>query len=267
MPAHMRPPQAAGFVEMCRAPAIGIHRIPGHRFFFQLRRPRFGPCTSADRARHLIYPLSANLVDHRRSEPPPPRVRPSRRSCLAAPWRHADRAGLQVDRVLGLVREIVRPSFIFVMRADGASRCYGPSGASDPRARRPRRLDARRLRRVRNSICRVAAHDAPQRRVGKRCGTVRRQPSPRLRAPRAMLAAGVTPPTEDEEKARENVDIYTPKPKPSAKKPIRVARPRWHCPSTPGDTRSGTAAAAKPAHARRGCPNPVAIRSTIQGER
>ena len=35
-----------------------------------------------------------------------------------------------------------------------------------------------------------------------------------------MLAAGVTPPTEDEEKA-ESVDIYTPKPKPSAKKPPR----------------------------------------------
>ena len=51
MPAHMRPPQAAGFVEMCvrpfemfappplpsqptraaDAPAMGIHRIPGHR--------------------------------------------------------------------------------------------------------------------------------------------------------------------------------------------------------------------------------------------
>ena len=59
MPAHMRPPQAAGFVEMCvrpfemfappplqsqptraaDAPAIGIHRIPSHRLLLPVAPP------------------------------------------------------------------------------------------------------------------------------------------------------------------------------------------------------------------------------------
>ena len=206
MPAHMRPPQAAGFVEMCvrpfemfappplpsqptraaDAPAMGIHRIPGHRLLLPVAPPaiRLGDVRpQIERPQihqHLIAVIP--LVGHRLGDH---RLGDRRRVALIGTLdRHADdRAGLQVDRVLGLVREMRAPVFHLRDACIGVVR-VAPVGVTallralpiHAREIGPRgRLDARRLGQPRQKLLRcltrVAAHAAPQRRVGfKRCG-------------------------------------------------------------------------------------------------
>ena len=203
MPAHMRPPQAAGFVEMCvrpfemfappplqsqptraaDAPAIGIHRIPGHRLLLPVAPPaiRFGDVRpQIERPQihqHLIavIPLVGHhLVDHRRLSVRHDRHRleflrrrghrlgDRRRVALIGTLdRHADdRAGLQVDRVLGLVREMRAPVFHLRDACIGVVR-MAPVGVTallralpiHAREIGPRgRLDARRLGQPRQKL-------------------------------------------------------------------------------------------------------------------